>query len=346
MQQNQRNENKRELVPEQEYRVGSYRWFTYAPDVTGLRLICLEDVETGTVVTTMVANPQKRTAAHKAWAGARQSRAAGMPWDILREMGEKGVDPDQKIDEMFRGYGHASVGDMARLTVDMGKIPMHLCLALFNEGSLNSGQEKSTRYQARFGKAVLHQLKNYLPTSISQADSEALEEEYQTFGTLSLELFAKHKELLLRAFAEYYQADLTMPEQKSALTSRVLDCVRYFLLFGQWSGMSFETSARDWSRILAELKAAPIAYYHRVAEQIEKLLAPTREEEEILGYKAEAPGLIRHTSPCIYDQYELAGIEAVCGGADRFVAACFHPAHFPGPGGAAGIYAGCSIYGG
>ncbi|GAC1687656.1 MAG: hypothetical protein PVS3B1_27240 [Ktedonobacteraceae bacterium] len=302
MQQAQRDE-KKEIVPEQEYWVGAYRWFTYAPEVTGLRLICLEDVETGTVATTMVANDQRRTAAHRAWAGARQSRAAGMPWEILREMGEKGVDPDQKIDEMFRGYGHASVGDMARLAVDMGKIPMHLCLALFNLGALNSGQEKSTRYQPRFGKAVLHQLKNYLPahpiqqTQLAQADIEALEEEYQSFGTLSLELFAKQREALTRAFAAYYQADMTQPGQKSALTSRVLDCVRYFLLFGQWSGMSFETSARDWSRILAELKASPIPYYHRVAEQIQKLLAPTREEEEILGYKAEAPGLIRHTDP-------------------------------------------------
>ena len=309
MQQTQRDEKKKEIEPEQEYQVGSYKWFTYAPEVTGLRLICLEDEETGTIVTTMVANGQRRTAAHRAWAGARQSRAAGMPWDILREMGEKGVDPDQKIDEMFRGYGHASVGDMARLAIDMGKIPMHLCLALFNEGSLNSGQEKSTRYQPRFGKAVLHQMKNYLPTSLPQADHDVLEEEYQALGTLSLELFAKHKEILLRTFEEHYQADITKSEQKSALTSRVLDCVRYFLLFGQWSGMSFETSARDWSRILAELKASPLPYYHRVAEQIQKLLAPTREEEEILGYKAEAPGLIRHTDPLFTTNTNLQALK-------------------------------------
>ncbi|GCE18796.1 hypothetical protein [Dictyobacter kobayashii] len=296
MTQTQKND-KAELAIEKEYISGSYRWFTYAPDVTGLRLICLEDQETGTVVTTTVSNPQKRTAAHRAWAGARQSRAAGMPWDILSEMGQKGVDPDQKIEETFRGYGHASVGDMARVAVDMGKIPMHLCLALFNEGSLNSGQEKSTRYQPRFGKAVLHQLRNYLPADFPAADGAALEEEYQAFGALSLSMFALHRESLLRAFTAYYQADTSRSDQKSALTSRVLDCVRYFLLFGQWSGMSFETSARDWSRIIAELKASPVAYYHQVAAQIERLLAPSPEEEEALDYKAEAPGLVRHTYP-------------------------------------------------
>jgi hypothetical protein len=298
-----------EIHPEQEFIIGSYRWFTYSADVTGLRLVCLEDLTTGTVTTTAVANPAKRTAAHKAWAGARQSRAAGMPWEILHEMGEKGVDPDQKLEEMFRGYGHASVGDMARLAVDFGKVPMHLCLALFHEGSLNSGQEKSTRYQSAFGRAVLHPMRLYVPESLPQEDVERLEREYQSFGVESLESFAKHKAALLRAFERYYQTDTTKPDQKSALTSRVLDCVRYFLLFGQWSGMTFETSARDWSRIIAELKASPLSYYQRVAAQIEKLLAPTGEEEEALDYKAEAPGLIRHTAPLLATNRNLHALK-------------------------------------
>ncbi len=296
---------KTEIQPEKDFITGSNRWFTYSADVTGLRLICLEDLTTGTIATTTIANPTKRTAAHKAWAGARQSRAAGMPWEILYEMGEKGVDPDQKLEEMFRGYGHASVGDMARLAVDLGKIPMHLCLALFNEGYLNSGQEKSTRYQASFGKAVLHPIRHYVSEGLLKEDVEPLEEEYQSFGVVSLELFAKYKAVLLRAFEQYYQADTTKPAEKSALLSRVLDCVRYFLLIGQWSGMSFETSARDWSRIIAELRASPLPYYRKVAAQLEKLLAPTTEEEEILHYKAEAPGLIRHTAPLLTTNINL-----------------------------------------
>ena len=55
--------------------------------------------------------------------------------------------------------------------------------------------------------------------------------------------------------------------------------------------------ARDWSRIISELKASPLPYYAKVATQIERLLAPSKEEEEALGYKAEAPGLICHTDP-------------------------------------------------
>lgn len=184
---------------------------------------------------------------------------------------------------------------MARISVDMGKIPMHLCLAFFQEGSINSGQEKSTRYQTTFGKALLHPVKHYLPMHLST--QEWLEVDYQAFGTYARELFARHKAVLLEAFGQYFQVDSSNRQQTSALTSRVLDCVRSFLLFGQWSGMSFETSARDWSRILSELKASPLAYYRKVATQVERLLAPSKEEEESLDYKAEAPSLIRHTSP-------------------------------------------------
>src|SRR2546430_16620063 len=80
---------KTEMQPEKDFITGSNRGFTYSADVTGLRLICLEDLTTGTITTTTIANPTKRTASHKAWAGARQSRAAGMPWEILYEMGER-----------------------------------------------------------------------------------------------------------------------------------------------------------------------------------------------------------------------------------------------------------------
>jgi hypothetical protein len=288
-----------EIPKERDITFDGYHWSTYSADVTGLRLISLEDLESETVVTTTVADGRRRTAAHRAWAGARQSRAPGMPWEILHEMGEKGVDPDQKIDDMFRNYGHASVGDMARLAVDMGRIPMHLCLALFNEGTLNSGQEKSTRYQPRFGRAILHKIKNYLPEALPYEEMAIVEEEYQALGARSLEYFTRHREQLTPIFADYFHADLTRPEQKSALNSRVLDCARSFLLFGQWSGMSFETSARDWSRILAELKASPLGYYRKVAGQIERLLAPSAEEEALLDYKAEAPSLIRHTDAAL-----------------------------------------------
>src|SRR5436190_23640713 len=111
---------------------------------------------------------------------------------------------------------------MARLTVDFGKIPMHLCLALFHEGSLNSGQEKSTRYQTAFGKAILHPLRHYVPENLPKEELENLEKEYQSFGSECVELFAKHREVLLHAFEQYYQADSTKQDTRSVLRSSFL----------------------------------------------------------------------------------------------------------------------------
>lgn len=283
---------KSELKPVAELNEGDYRWFVYDKEQTGLQLVCLEDTQTGITVTTPIANPEKRTAAHKAWAGARQSRAAGTPWEIMHEMGEKGVDPDQKLEDMFENYGHASVGDMARLQVDFEKTPMHFNLALFNQSAINGGQEKSTRYQRSFGKSNLHSIRNYLPADLPEEEIAHLEEQYQVFGQRSLEIFNRTRDSLTVAFTEFYQPEDS--SQKAALGSRVLDCARYGLLLGQGSGMSFETSGRDWARIIGEMKAAPIPLYARVAGQVEKLLVPNSEQERALGYLAEAPGLLRH----------------------------------------------------
>lgn len=289
-----------------------YLWSVYPQELTGLRMICLEDPTTGIVVTTTVANPDVRTAAHRAWAGARHSRASGDHWEIAHEMGQKGVDPDQKLDEMFSNYGHASVGDMARIEVDIVKNPMHFCLALFNEGVINSGQEKSTRYQSKFGKALLHGIGNYLPENVPQQEVDALEVGYQQLGELSLSLFAKHRPLLTEAFTDYFQPGEDK-EKINSLNSRVLDCTRYFLLLGQGSGMSFGTSARDWARIISEMKASPIRLYGKVAWQIERLLTPTKEEEAALGYKAEAPSLLRHTESASRVNDNLQGLKRVAG---------------------------------
>lgn len=306
---------KKELKPEREaYTPDGFRWFVYSAEGTTLRLVCLEDLTTGVIVTTALANPEIRTAAQRAWAGARHSRSSGMSWEIMAEMHTKGVDPDQKLEEMFRNYGHASVGDMARLEVDVVSGPLHLNYGIFSDTAINSGQEKSTRFQPRFGKAVLHPVKHYLPESLPEEELSILETAYQEFGKMSLSLFAKYKELLTKRFKEFYRPQ--DEKQQSSLDSRVLDCVRYFLLFGQNSGLSIETSARDWSRMIGEFKASPLPFYRRFAYQLEKLLAPTVEEEEMLGFKAEAPSLIRHTEAAATTNNNLLALKTYIGETD------------------------------
>lgn len=285
-----------DLLPDKEIVTPEgYRWFVYSPKQTGLMLVCLEDQKTGVIVTTIIANPEKRIAAHRAWAGARHSRAPGPPWIIMHEMGEKGVDPDQKLDDTFRNYGHKSVGDMARLEISTHMTPMHLNFAMFNNAVLNGGQEKSTRYQSKFGQAALHPIKNYLPDNMPKSEVKKLEDRYQGLGQQALGAYLSAKDNLRPVFTKFYKPEVENKSHQNALESRVMDCARFFLPFGVCSGFSMDTSARDWSRIISELSASPIAVYQRFGTQIKMLFTPSEEIEKELKFKAEAPSLIRHS---------------------------------------------------
>lgn len=278
-------------------------WDIYEPDETGLKMIILEDSDTGTVLSTTTSNPTVRVAAHRAWSGARQSRSSHTPWEIMKEAHNQG-DADRRLAHVFHEYGHASVADMARLQVDFANVPMHFALALFNLSATNSGQEKSTRYQAMshpmaFG---LHAAGHYLPDlsprelAIFELGCESLASK-MTFLTGKYEMILGGVPEISGVFAKHYQVDWNKRDEVRALQSRVLDCTRNFQLFGKITGFTFETSARDWSRIIGELKASPLPYYRRVASQIEQILAPDGEKEKEWGFLSEAPSLIRHTEP-------------------------------------------------
>lgn len=303
---NKTNFSFEKVRPTKEIYQDNFHWFYFNEHQTGLPLIALEDLKTGLTVSTILSVGEQRNAALKAWSGARQSRAPGTPWEIMSEIVEKNVNSDQKMTDMVNGYGHASVGDMASLQVDLTNVPMHLCFNLFNISSINSGQEKSTRYQSKFGGAILHPLKNYLGELLDDRDKSAAEIEYAKFGELSLANFAKYKEIATTAFSNFFKPEAT---QKNSLDSRVLDTVRSFLLFGQLGGMSFETTARDFSRIIGELKSSPVSYYQSAGMLIENILAPSTDIEQKIGFKAEAPGLIRHTNPSPIANQNLSALK-------------------------------------
>ena len=286
---------KPELTPSQEFLTeDGYRWLLFSEGQTGLPLIALEDLDTGVVVSTTISHPDKRISSLRAWSGARHSRAPGYSWDIMSEMAGKGVDSDARIKETVLGYGHSSPGDMAWLGVHIENVPMHFCMSVFNNLSLNGGQEKSTRYQKKFGSSPVGPLKHYLTTdALGSPEGPILEMKYHQLASLAAGFFAKHRAAIESAYREHY-----VPETKaheSALTARTLDTARVFLLLGQESSQFVGDTARNFSRLFGELKASPIPLYGKVAQQLERLFAPDSSEESALGQKAEAPALIRHT---------------------------------------------------
>lgn len=286
------------LKPEKElYTEDGYRWSIYPSTQTCLPLVCLENRKTKTVVSTTFVKGV-RLASIRAWSGARHSRAPGQSWEIMHEMAARRVDADEKVGRIFVGYGHSSVGDMAVIFAHIERVPMHLCMSIFNLLSTNSGQEKSTRYQADFGKVPLQNIESYLTKALSveerlNPERLNLERRYSELGELSLTLFEKNRKKVEARFDQLFKPQ-SLQERKS-LISRSLDTARAFLLLGQLTGQFVGDTARNWSRLIGELKASPVIYYNSVAEDLGRLFAPKPEEEEFLGYQAEAPSLIRHT---------------------------------------------------
>lgn len=296
-----------ELQPSKELTLGNEHWFLFSPEQTGITLVGMEDLNTGVVLSTTLTNPGIRSASLKAWAGARHSRSSDHPWEIMHEIVEKNVDADKKMGGMFLNYGHASVADMASLQVDLTNVPMHLCFEMFSLSSINSGQEKSTRYQGDFAKTKLHPISNYLPEAIDSLDLLNVQCECQNLADESLDVYARQKNALENAFINYYKP--TDEKELNSLRSRVMDCVRSSLLLGNLSGMSFESSARDFSRIIGFLKSSPVRFYQDVGNQMEKFLAPGSELEDRIGYLAEAPSLIRHTEPQLQINQNIKDLE-------------------------------------
>lgn len=270
-------------------------WKFYNEEKTGLPVVTYYSKDTGVVLAEILSNPKKRVAAHVAWSGARHSRAPGDTIDILVEMGEKGVDPDEKLDNTFKGYGHASVADMARFAVQFNNVPMHFPMNLFNDTYVNSGQEKSTRYQKQFGGVIMHPLILYLSEDIKKESFvKELNNSFENLGVLALENFNALKPKITEAYEKFFKPESN--SDKSALNMRVLDTVRFNLLLGQSSGFALETSARDWARIISHLKASPMKYYNNLGIQLENFLAPGKDLESKMGFRAEAPSLIEFTN--------------------------------------------------
>ena len=259
-----------------------------------ISILTLKDLNNDLRLTTGLPHRKKRIAAYIAWWLARHSRSSENAVEISKEMGMKGVNPDQKLEQTFVNYGHASVGDMARLPVHIDNVPMHLPLALFNLGVINSGQEKSNRYQD-FKKSKLHSGENYMPSKLKNIWNYLFEHDYQAIGSMEMKSFNAHVNEVREAFTQFFKPETK--KQKASLETRVLDSARCNLLLGNQTGMGFETSAREWSRIIGLLKASPMKpFYLDFAETLQNFLCPIEELESKLDFAAQAPSLIRHAN--------------------------------------------------
>jgi thymidylate synthase ThyX len=281
------------VSPEYSHSEDGYEWSAYVPPIVPMPLYQLQDEVTGVVVSTSTAIEGQRTASIHAWSAGRHSREPGNMLRIKREIQLNQVSSADKLGTFVSAYGHNSLADLAEIYVDFEDISMLQAFRLFHMTQVHGGQEKSTRYQRKFQEKALIPLENILTKEQAGDAWEGIRAQYERLGGLAMQLFDQNLERTAFALTQHYEPQ-TKKEEK-AVELRAMDCARFFFLLGQRTGMTKKATARTWSGIIAELKASEIDSDVRLAQQIQRLLAPDAVVEEALHYTAEAPTLVRHT---------------------------------------------------
>jgi hypothetical protein len=268
----------------------------------GIALLSVKDTRTGVVVRTALPSNSLPYASLVAFAGARYSRSDASVQEIFSEVVDHSDVAEKKLASIFRGYGHASVADMALLFCYIENISSIHALRFFYETSVGAGQERSTRYQ-NFARGVSPiPLQQLLPNQVIQGGSNeefsCINNQLLSLQSTSLALFNKWTAKLTEEYSKVFTIDKNNQRELSALKARVFDTARAFLLSGlsHRTSLAWVTSAREWARLIALFKGDSDPLLNCLAEQIEALLAPEATFAKKIGYVAEAAELIRYTN--------------------------------------------------
>lgn len=276
-----------------------YKHYTFSvssPDETDLVLVSVTDSRTGFVVRTALPNSGKQTASIMAFAGARFSRSDLTAQGLFEEIKQAGANANEKLANIFKNYGHASVADMAQLFGYIENVPDLYTSIFFGESSVGGGQHRSTRYQ---------DFRNSKPMTLSEVGVKSrkliyseIDSDFINLQKDTLAKYAKWADRLPDIYTKVYQLDRENKREMGALTARVFDTARYFLPSGVCNKTSFAyiTSAREWARLISVFKSSDDKNLVYLGEQLEVLYAPIPEYAAEIGYVPEAPDLIRYTN--------------------------------------------------
>lgn len=234
-------------------------------------------------VNTLLQNSKQKQPSINAYLGARYSRSADSIIDIAKEIIENNTDAADRLEKIFHGYGHKSVGDMADLFVCVENIPMITAMKIFYLNSVIAGQERSTRYQD-------FKEPKFIRISEEVCKEKKIREEYDKIILKQMNDYTRLLEMTKKALKKYYKIS---EDEKSVLQARSFDVARYLLPMGLQTSMGAVMSARNWSELISYLSAGDSVVDNEVGNLLLNLLG--KSDIEIPGYIREADGLIRHT---------------------------------------------------
>jgi thymidylate synthase ThyX len=245
-----------------------------------------EDIWNKFKIHTLLQNCESKQPSINAYLGARYSRSSDSIVDIASEIMKNNTDAAERLEKIFSGYGHKSVGDMADLFVCIENIPMYTSMKIFYTNSVISGQERSTRYQDFQNPEFVK-----IPKEVC-TDYEVSRE----YERIILKQMKDYRELLKPtkdALEKYFKINKESVQELSALKARAFDVVRYLLPYGLSTSSAYLMSARNWSDMISYLCSSDSVVENSLSDMLLNLLGESTMEAR--GYIREADGLIRHT---------------------------------------------------
>lgn len=238
------------------------------------------------VVHSLLQNCNAKQPAINAYLGARYSRSSDSILDIASEVINTGTDASERLEKIFAGYGHKSVGDMAELFVCIENIPIITGMKFFYINPVIAGQERSTRYQD-FSDP------NFIKIPNEVCSKQEIRKEYEKIIFKQLSDYKKLLKSTKEQLSKHFKINEESSQECASLKARSFDVARYLLPVGLSTSDALVLSARAWSDFIGYLFGGDSIVDNEVADLVLNLLGES--DLDARGYIREADNLIRHT---------------------------------------------------
>ncbi|MBM2812472.1 MAG: Thymidylate synthase thyX [Chloroflexi bacterium] len=270
------------------------------------------------------------------YAVAKFSRSARPYEDWIKELTQEGA--SRFYEQFYFSYGHASIADLAHLTMVAENISIVAAVEVLDE-QLVDAQESSTRYQD-FSKRRFYTPPEIASSRLSAQYEQTCDRLFEAYRTVH-GLVTQHFE---RRYASKRPAEMADDEYRRTLRARAFDVARYLLPSSTLTGLGYLCSARTLERQITRLASSPLAEVREIADGLraaavrpalnplaervagplgELLASHPNEESEALGEAikkaaltgaAAAPTLVRYTEASPYLQSTYAELRTTAEG--------------------------------
>ncbi|MBI4213906.1 MAG: FAD-dependent thymidylate synthase [Chloroflexi bacterium] len=194
------------------------------------------------------------------YAVAKFSRSARPYQEWIQELTQEGA--SRFYEQFYFAYGHASIADLAHLTMVAENISIVAAIEILDE-QLVDAQESSTRYQD-FTRRRFFTPPEIESSGLSDRYAEVCDRAFTAYHSLHRALVP----YLERRYQSQRPDDLPDEEYRRTIRARAFDVARYLLPSSTYTGLGYLCSARTLERQISRLASHPLDELRGIADEL------------------------------------------------------------------------------